>query len=101
MAQSPDKIITIIILVVAILCLIVFLVALIAPRHKAETGNEGLVGKTGKVKIPLAPEGRVLIMGALWTARTADGSHLQPGVKVQVVAVHDLEITVAALNPQA
>jgi membrane-bound serine protease (ClpP class) len=41
----------------------------VAARRRARCGAEGLVGRLGVVRRPLDPEGRVVVDGALWSAR--------------------------------
>ena len=41
----------------------------VAARRRARCGAEGLVGRLGVVRRTLDPEGRVVVDGALWSAR--------------------------------
>src|SRR5678810_675903 len=43
-------------------------IALKARRNKIVTGEQGLVGETGVVQAPLAPQGKVFVHGELWDA---------------------------------
>lgn len=82
------------------LCLVALIVVLATLRGKAETGVEGMIGKTGVVKTPLAPEGRVLAHGSLWTARVRGGASVPVGAKVRVLEVRGLELIVEPLPPE-
>lgn len=77
---------------------LVFVVALAAvvKTHKSRvtTGEQGMVGKRGKVRTALSPEGKVLVHGELWDARSEDGTTLEPGTKVEVVSKEDMELVV-------
>jgi membrane-bound serine protease (ClpP class) len=63
-------------------------------RTSPEVGAHALVGSTGVVR----RDGQVSAGGERWRARTADGSLLEPGQKVRILAVddHTLELTVTA-----
>lgn len=43
--------------------------ALKAQRQKTTTGAEGLIGQIGTARIPLKPEGSILVGGELWSAQ--------------------------------
>jgi membrane-bound serine protease (ClpP class) len=65
-------------------------------RHKqVHTGSEELIGMHGTTRSPLDPVGHVFVQGALWRARTADESVLQPGQPVVVDAIDGLTLTVS------
>jgi len=66
---------------------------------KTRTGHHGLVGEIGTVKQTIDPEGKVLVHGELWRARSA--AVLEVGCKVRVVAVEGLTATVEAVAPEA
>jgi len=61
----------------------------------ARTGLEGLVGETGVVRQALAPEGKILVHGELWRARSS--RTVEPGEKVKVVAADGLMLEVETL----
>jgi len=63
-----------------------------ARRNKVVTGQEGLVGEIGVVRVPLAPEGTVLVMGELWNA--VSRLPADAGSRVRVRAVHGLQLEV-------
>jgi membrane-bound serine protease (ClpP class) len=57
------------------------------------TGAEGLIGKTGSVRVRLAPEGQVLVSGEIWRA-VAEGEPVEIGGQVRIVAVDGLTLKV-------
>jgi membrane-bound serine protease (ClpP class) len=63
-------------------------------------GREELLGARGEVRTALDPEGQVLLGGAIWRARLADGDGpLRPGDRVTVEAVDGLTLTVRPAAP--
>ncbi len=79
-----------------VVLLFVFVVtkALMIQRKKPATGLEGLLGEIGEVidDIPEGGEGKVLVHGEIWNARS--NKALPRGTKVRVVAVQRMTITV-------
>ena len=61
-----------------------------ARRQPVKAGPQTIVGAPGEV----LGNGFVLVEGALWQARTSDGSTLRPGEHVEVSALNGLELTV-------
>jgi membrane-bound serine protease (ClpP class) len=57
------------------------------------TGGGGMIGNTGVVRTPLAPEGQVMVEGELWRAVAKDGP-FAAGERVTVTAVDGLTLTV-------
>jgi membrane-bound serine protease (ClpP class) len=66
--------------------------ALRARRNKVVTGREGLIGQIAIVSAPLAPEGKVSVMGELWNAISP--APVDVGAHVRVRAVHGLQLEV-------
>jgi membrane-bound ClpP family serine protease len=69
-----------------------------ARRLPVRSGAEGLVGRVGVVRAPIAPIGQVMVDGALWRARRAwdpdvDGP-LEEGQRVVVEEVNGLTVSV-------
>jgi membrane-bound serine protease (ClpP class) len=60
---------------------------------RSTLGMPALVGRTGVVRSPLAPEGQVLVQGELWRAIARDAP-LDEGARIRVVAVNGLTLTV-------
>jgi membrane-bound serine protease (ClpP class) len=65
---------------------------------QTRTGSQGLIGEIGTVKQTIDPEGKVLVHGELWRARSA--ATLEVGCKIRVVAVEGLTATVEAVTPE-
>lgn len=68
-----------------------------AQRRRVDTGQEGMIGRVGKVKRELDPEGTVFVRGEYWNART-DGDSIPAGRKVRVVHVDDMELVVEPVD---
>ena len=69
--------------------------ALQAQRPRSVTGAEGLIGRTGVVKVRLDPEGTVLVAGERWRATVAEEeAPLEVGEAVEVVAVEGFRLRV-------
>lgn len=67
----------------------------IQSRHtQPTTGQEGLIGATGVVKIPLEPRGSVFVWGERWNATSEDGQPIPAGEEVQVTAVDGFKVKV-------
>jgi len=69
-----------------------------AQRRQAVTGQGGLVGEIGRVRIDLSPAGKVFLHGEIWNARAS--RHLAAGDKVRVVAVRGMELEVEPVAPE-
>ena len=67
-------------------------VALRARRNKVQTGVQGLLGQIALVSMPLAPEGKVELMGETWNA--VSSSPVGVGARVRVRAVNGLQLEV-------
>ena len=70
-----------------------------AQSRKVLTGSEGLVGETGTVSTDLSPEGKVLVHGEVWSARSTVS--VARGSKVKVVSVNGMKLTVEPMSDQA
>jgi membrane-bound serine protease (ClpP class) len=69
-----------------------------AQRRPVEVGREALVGEVGRVAARLEPAGMVQVAGELWSAELEDDSAvLDPGARVEVVAVKGLRLRVRPL----
>jgi membrane-bound serine protease (ClpP class) len=74
-------------------------VARSTPR-RPRSGREALVGQSGRARSAIAPEGQVLVEGALWRARRCfDDEELEPGDPVVVERVDGLTLTVRKAEP--
>ncbi len=77
----------------------IFLLTRVLKAYKQQpmTGREGLVGEIGRVIGDLAPEGKVVVHGEYWDARSVGGT-VAAGGKVRVVTVYDRSLDVAAVG---
>jgi membrane-bound serine protease (ClpP class) len=58
------------------------------------TGQEGLLGAIGTVKVALEPQGSVFVWGERWAATSEDGEPIPAGERVNVTAVDGFRLTV-------
>jgi membrane-bound serine protease (ClpP class) len=70
--------------------------AIKARLTKPTTGMEGLVGETGTVSTPIAPEGKVSIHGEFWNAMS--DQKIEAGEKIQVIGVVNLKLKVKRIE---
>jgi membrane-bound serine protease (ClpP class) len=70
--------------------------AIRARLTKPTTGMEGLIGETGTVSTPIAPEGKVSIHGEFWNAM--GDQKIEAGEKVQVIGVMNLKLKVKRIE---
>lgn len=63
-----------------------------AQFSKVKTGKEGLVGEEGVAKTDIAPEGKVIIQGELWSARSDEP--IKQGERVIVEKVEGLVLKI-------
>lgn len=68
--------------------------AIQARRARPVTGQEGLIGAIGTVKIALEPEGTIFVWGERWRAISADGQPIPVGARVKVTMVDGLSLKV-------
>jgi membrane protein implicated in regulation of membrane protease activity len=68
-------------------------------HRRAATGAETLIGRTGKVLSPLAPEGQIELSGEIWKARCAAGAEV--GEAVTVVSRDGLTLVVEPVGADA
>ncbi|MEB3779864.1 MAG: hypothetical protein GSR85_06510 [Desulfurococcales archaeon] len=80
-----------------IMLFVVFLVYRVAIAYSRDiaVGKEALKGKRAIVIEDLQPEGKVLLEGEIWRARSIDKSRIPSGERVYVVDVEDLTLIVA------
>jgi membrane-bound serine protease (ClpP class) len=65
-----------------------------ARRARPVTGQEGLLGAVGTVKVALEPDGSVFVWGERWQATSANGQPIPVGERVRVTAVEGLHLKV-------
>jgi membrane-bound serine protease (ClpP class) len=87
--------------VVAATLFFLFIVSkgLLAQRARPVTGSEGMVGEVGTADSRLDPTGRVFVHGEYWFARAAEP--IEPGARIEVVAVQGRELVVRTLESGA
>jgi membrane-bound serine protease (ClpP class) len=82
-------------LITAAVFVFVLTFALRAQRRPVAVGREALIGRVGKARTPLAPEGMVHVAGELWSAVLEDaGERLEAGESVEVVSVQGMYLRV-------
>ncbi len=67
-----------------------------AQRRKPLTGRDAMVGLIGKVRVEIAPEGKVFVNGELWNAQAEQ--RIEVGEKVEVLEVHNLKLKVKKIG---
>jgi membrane-bound serine protease (ClpP class) len=72
--------------------------ALQARRAKPTTGQEGLLGAIGTVKVALEPEGSVFVWGERWRATSVDGQSIPAGARVKVAAIDGFQLKVEKVS---
>ena len=83
-----------VVVVTAVFFLIVVAAAVRAMRRQSTTGAEGLIGRLGRAKSDLSPEGVVTLDGELWRARAVSTDVIASDSTVRVVAQEDLKLRV-------
>lgn len=69
--------------------------AMIRTRFATPTiGREWMIGELGEADVDVDPEGRVVIRGALWRARTNRATPVHAGERIRVVAIDGLVLEV-------
>jgi membrane-bound serine protease (ClpP class) len=79
----------------------VFLLGRVVAAHRRQvmTGRDGLVGEIGTALGDLDPNGKVLVHGEYWDARST-GGRIAPGSEVRVESVDDRRIDVSLAGPE-
>jgi membrane-bound serine protease (ClpP class) len=72
----------------------VFVLLLVArsQRTPVSTGEQGMIGETGRAATDVAPEGKVYVHGETWDARSA--SPVSSGEEVRVVAIEGVRLVI-------
>jgi membrane-bound serine protease (ClpP class) len=73
-------------------------------RRPVTTGVEGLIGKTATVIVPLAPSGRVRLLGENWAARLAGSladneAPIRAGQSVRITGIDGITLIVEPVPP--
>lgn len=72
-----------------------------AMRQKPQTGQEGMMGKTGTVKNEVTQtSGKVFVHGEWWNAVTPAHEPIPPGTKVEVLSMDNFVLTVGRVEPE-
>ncbi len=82
-----------------LITLFLMTLALRARRNKVVTGEQGLIGETGVVTLPLTPAGKVLLRGALWDAVAP--VNVDAGEQIVVRSVENLVLRVEPVSHPA
>ena len=87
---------------VVVATITVFLLSRVIQAHRRQvmTGTAGLVGEIGRALSDLDPDGKVLVHGEYWDARTL-GDRIDKGSEVRVESVGDRRIDVRFAGPAA
>jgi membrane-bound serine protease (ClpP class) len=87
---------------VGLIALIVLQFVIRSQRWPVRTGSAGLVGQQATVLTPLAPDGRVRVMGEDWGASLAqsDAPPIEAGASVRVVRVEGLKVLVESASDE-
>lgn len=80
----------------AVITTILLRLALAARKRKAITGEAGMVDSVGVARTDLEPEGKVLVHGELWDARS--GQKISKGTRVRVRRVEGLTLVVEPVS---
>jgi len=89
--------------VTTIMAVFFILVArLVAQSHRLKpvTGREGLIGRQGRARTELNPNGLVFVDGALWEATSLDGP-IAKDARVEVAQMDGLHLSVRPAEPTA
>ena len=78
----------------AVFFLVVVAAAVRAMRRRSTTGAEALIGRLGRAKSDLSPEGVVTLDGELWRARAVSTDVIASDSTVRVVAQENLKLRV-------
>jgi membrane-bound serine protease (ClpP class) len=88
---------------VGLVALIVLQYAIRSQRWPVRTGSAGLVGQQATALTPLAPDGRVRVLGEDWAARLArpGGQPVDTGAQVRIARVEGLRVLVEPVATDA
>jgi membrane-bound serine protease (ClpP class) len=76
----------------ALITIFLLRLAIVAKLSKVVTGNQGMIGEVGVVKMDLSPAGKVLVHGELWDARAP--GNVPTGARVRVTKIQGLTLEV-------
>jgi membrane-bound serine protease (ClpP class) len=78
----------------ALILIVMIRLALRIRTIKVVTGAAGMIGLKGRAETAIAPEGRVLVRGELWRARSQ--MKIAPEESIRVIGVDGLTLEVEA-----
>ncbi len=96
--QIDLKLIATVVFSTMFLFLVVLAAVIKSHRAQVTTGKQGMVGKKGKVRRKLDPEGKVFANGELWNAVSQSGETIEAGARVEIVSVDGMEIIVRLMT---
>jgi membrane-bound serine protease (ClpP class) len=78
----------------------VFLLSRVLQAHRRQvmTGKDGMVGEVGRALSDLDPDGKVLVHGEYWDARST-GGRIESGSEVRVQKANDRRLDVTSAEP--
>lgn len=88
------KLVTALAVSIPIAIIAVFLMSLVlkAHRHRAVTGEQGMIGEIGVARTDLAPAGKVFVHGELWNAVATE--NIPVGARIRIAEVDGLTLRV-------
>jgi membrane-bound serine protease (ClpP class) len=69
-------------------------------NKKVRTGEEALIGMIGEAAQDFTDEGRILLLGESWSAKSSAKEHISKGEKVRITSRNGLELTVEKLREE-
>jgi membrane-bound serine protease (ClpP class) len=63
-------------------------------KNQPTTGREAMIDAVGTVKVPLDPQGRVLVYGEWWSASSEDGQPINVGEQIRVTKIDGFQLKV-------
>jgi membrane-bound serine protease (ClpP class) len=94
------KLVTALAVSIPIAIIAVFLMSLVlkAHRHRAVTGEQGMIGEIGVARTDLAPAGKVFVHGELWNAVATE--NIPVGARIRIAEVEGLTLRVEPAGVQ-
>jgi membrane-bound serine protease (ClpP class) len=80
----------------ALITIFLMSIAVRAHKNKVVTGDQGMIGQIARVHTPLAPAGKVDVMGEIWNAVCPERA--EPGDDVVVRGIRGLELDVEKVS---
>lgn len=97
---AAETALALVILVIAIIAVILLYIGLKATGYKIKTGEEALIGSTGKTVTTLNPNGTVRVNGEFWQA-TSKTKPIEEGKTVKVVGMEGMFLVVTEVEEKA